>query len=93
MQVPVEDLIKGMIVQSGNDATVALAEGVGGTVERFVQLMNDQAKALAIVRKRWPKVSEPAPMIGGNGCVLVHVQGESGGSMWLGIEPDGYTHS
>jgi D-alanyl-D-alanine carboxypeptidase (penicillin-binding protein 5/6) len=31
MQVPVEDLIKGMIVQSGNDATVALAEGVGGT--------------------------------------------------------------
>ena len=32
MQVPVDDLIKGMIVQSGNDATVALAEGVGGTV-------------------------------------------------------------
>ena len=29
MQVPVEDLIKGMIVQSGNDATMALAEGVG----------------------------------------------------------------
>ena len=32
MRVPVEDLIKGMIVQSGNDATIALAEGVGGTV-------------------------------------------------------------
>ena len=48
MQVPVEDLIKGMIVQSGNDATVALAEGVGGTVEHFVQLMNDQAKALGM---------------------------------------------
>lgn len=48
MRVPVEDLIKGMIVQSGNDATVALAEGVGGTVERFVQLMNDQAKALGM---------------------------------------------
>jgi serine-type D-Ala-D-Ala carboxypeptidase (penicillin-binding protein 5/6) len=48
MQVPVEDLVKGMIVQSGNDATVALAEGVGGTVERFVQLMNDQAKALGM---------------------------------------------
>jgi D-alanyl-D-alanine carboxypeptidase (penicillin-binding protein 5/6) len=32
MQVPVEDLIKGMIVQSGNDATTALAEGVGGSV-------------------------------------------------------------
>ena len=48
MKVPVEDLIKGMIVQSGNDATVALAEGVGGTVERFVQLMNDQAKILGM---------------------------------------------
>jgi len=48
MQVPVEDLIKGVIVQSGNDATVALAEGVGGSVERFVQLMNEQAKALGM---------------------------------------------
>ena len=48
MMVPVEDLLKGMIVQSGNDATVALAEGVGGTVERFVQLMNEQAKALGM---------------------------------------------
>ena len=48
MKVPVEDLIKGMIVQSGNDATMALAEGVGGTAERFVQLMNDQAKALGM---------------------------------------------
>ena len=48
MQVPVEDLIKGMIVQSGNDATVALAEGVGGTVEQFVVLMNQQAKALGM---------------------------------------------
>ncbi|MBK9442698.1 MAG: D-alanyl-D-alanine carboxypeptidase [Comamonadaceae bacterium] len=48
MMVPVEDLIKGMVVQSGNDATVALAEGVGGSVERFVQLMNDQAKVLGM---------------------------------------------
>ncbi|NBO77803.1 MAG: D-alanyl-D-alanine carboxypeptidase, partial [Betaproteobacteria bacterium] len=48
MQVPVEDLLKGMIVQSGNDATVALAEGVGGSVERFVELMNQQAAALGM---------------------------------------------
>jgi D-alanyl-D-alanine carboxypeptidase (penicillin-binding protein 5/6) len=48
MQVPVEDLLKGMIVQSGNDATIALAEGVAGSVERFVQLMNDQALALGM---------------------------------------------
>ena len=48
MKVPVDDLIKGMIVQSGNDATVALAEGVAGSVERFVQLMNDQAVFLGM---------------------------------------------
>ena len=48
MQVPVEDLIKGMIVQLGNDATMALAEGVGGSAERFVQMMNDQARVLGM---------------------------------------------
>ncbi len=48
MQVPVEDLIKGMIVQSGNDATMALAEGVGGTAEHFVAMMNEQAKVLGM---------------------------------------------
>ena len=48
MQVPVEDLIKGMVVQSGNDAAMALAEGVGGSVETFVQMMNDQAQALGM---------------------------------------------
>jgi D-alanyl-D-alanine carboxypeptidase (penicillin-binding protein 5/6) len=48
MHVPVDDLIKGMIVQSGNDATMALAEGVGGTAEHFVELMNQQAKALGM---------------------------------------------
>jgi D-alanyl-D-alanine carboxypeptidase (penicillin-binding protein 5/6) len=37
-----------MIVQSGNDATVLLAEAVGGSVERFVELMNQQAKALGM---------------------------------------------
>jgi serine-type D-Ala-D-Ala carboxypeptidase (penicillin-binding protein 5/6) len=50
MTVKVEDLIKGMIVQSGNDATIALAEGVAGSVERFVQLMNEQAKVLGMTK-------------------------------------------
>ena len=53
MKVPVEDLIKGMIVQSGNDATVALAEGVAGSVERFVQLMNDQAVFLGMLKTQY----------------------------------------
>lgn len=48
MQVRVDDLLKGMIVQSGNDATVALAEGVAGSVEHFVHLMNEQARALGM---------------------------------------------
>ena len=48
MQVPIDDLLKGMIVQSGNDATMALAEAVGGTAENFVRLMNEQAKAFGM---------------------------------------------
>ena len=47
-KVKVEDLVKGMIVISGNDATVALAEAVGGTVEGFVELMNRQALAFGL---------------------------------------------
>lgn len=42
-QVSVDDLLKGMIVQSGNDATVALAEAVAGSEPAFVALMNDEA--------------------------------------------------
>jgi serine-type D-Ala-D-Ala carboxypeptidase (penicillin-binding protein 5/6) len=47
--VSVQDLILGMIVQSGNDATIALAERIGGTEETFVQLMNANAKRLSMV--------------------------------------------
>ncbi|MBA3597675.1 MAG: D-alanyl-D-alanine carboxypeptidase [Methylibium sp.] len=47
-QVSVDDLLKGMIVQSGNDATVVLAEGVGGTYEQFVEMMNRQAQAFGL---------------------------------------------
>ncbi len=42
-QVSVDDLLKGMIVQSGNDATVALAEAVAGSEPAFVALMNEEA--------------------------------------------------
>ncbi|MEP6885798.1 MAG: D-alanyl-D-alanine carboxypeptidase family protein [Gammaproteobacteria bacterium] len=47
--VTVEDLILGMIVQSGNDATIALAERVAGTEETFAQLMNANATRLKMV--------------------------------------------
>jgi serine-type D-Ala-D-Ala carboxypeptidase (penicillin-binding protein 5/6) len=46
--VPAEVLIKGMIVQSGNDATIALAERVGGTESAFAELMNEYAKRIGM---------------------------------------------
>lgn len=46
--VKIEDLVKGMIIQSGNDATVALAEHVAGTEESFVGLMNKVAAELGM---------------------------------------------
>jgi D-alanyl-D-alanine carboxypeptidase (penicillin-binding protein 5/6) len=47
-EVPVEDLIKGMIVQSGNDATIVLAEKLGGTESGFVTIMNEYARRLGM---------------------------------------------
>jgi D-alanyl-D-alanine carboxypeptidase (penicillin-binding protein 5/6) len=47
-QIPVDILIKGMIVQSGNDATVALAERVGGSEPAFAQMMNAYARRLGM---------------------------------------------
>src|ERR1700676_3575370 len=47
-QIPAEVLIKGMLVQSGNDATIALAEKVGGTESAFAQIMNTYAKRLGM---------------------------------------------
>ena len=47
--VSVQDLILGMIVQSGNDATIALAERIAGTEETFAQMMNANAKRLGMV--------------------------------------------
>jgi len=46
--IPAEILIKGMIVQSGNDATIALAEKIGGTESAFAELMNEYAKRLGM---------------------------------------------
>lgn len=47
-EVPVEALIQGVIVQSGNDATIVLAEKLGGTEDGFVQIMNEYAKRLGL---------------------------------------------
>ena len=47
-QVSVEDLLKGIIVVSGNDACIALAEGLSGTEQDFVVLMNEKAEELGL---------------------------------------------
>ena len=47
-EITIENLLKGIIIASGNDACVALAEGVAGTEENFVSLMNDKAKEIGM---------------------------------------------
>jgi serine-type D-Ala-D-Ala carboxypeptidase (penicillin-binding protein 5/6) len=62
MRPTVDELLHGMIVVSGNDASVALAEAVGGSVETFVGLMNRQAQAWGLKNTAFKNVtglSEP----------------------------------
>ena len=60
--VSVQDLILGMIVQSGNDATIALAERIAGTEETFAQLMNANAQRLKMVGSHFENSSGlPSP--------------------------------
>lgn len=51
--VKVEDLIRGMIVQSGNDACIVLAEGIAGSEEQFVEQMNAKAKQLGLTNSNF----------------------------------------
>jgi serine-type D-Ala-D-Ala carboxypeptidase (penicillin-binding protein 5/6) len=62
MTPKVDELLHGLITQSGNDAAVALAEGAAGSVENFVQLMNRQAQAWGLKNTEFKNVtgtSEP----------------------------------
>ena len=55
--VPLETLLKGMIVRSANDATIALAEHLGGSEEKFVAAMNDKARQLGLAHTRFTNVT------------------------------------
>ena len=57
MTPTVDELLKGLIVQSGNDAAVALAEAVGGTVEGFVGMMNRQAQTFGLKNTAYKNVA------------------------------------
>ncbi len=56
-QVSVEDLLKGMVIQSGNDASVALAEHVAGSEEAFAGLMNRHAERLGLTNSHFTNAS------------------------------------
>jgi serine-type D-Ala-D-Ala carboxypeptidase (penicillin-binding protein 5/6) len=60
-QVKIEDLLKGVIIQSGNDASVALAEHVGGNEDTFADMMNQHAKRLGMVNSHF-KNSDGLPI-------------------------------
>ncbi|MBV8503335.1 MAG: D-alanyl-D-alanine carboxypeptidase [Paucibacter sp.] len=57
MTPTVDQLLRGLIIQSGNDAAVALAEGVSGTVENFVAQMNRQAAAWGLKNTHFTNVT------------------------------------
>ena len=60
----VEELIKGIIVLSGNDACVVVAEGLAGTEEAFARMMNDRARALGMSNSTFANASGwPAPSL------------------------------
>ncbi|MEY4730637.1 MAG: hypothetical protein RL020_1795 [Pseudomonadota bacterium] len=48
MKVTVDELLRGMIIQSGNDASIALAESLGGTEDVFAQMMNKEAQRMGL---------------------------------------------
>ncbi|HLJ21617.1 MAG TPA: D-alanyl-D-alanine carboxypeptidase family protein [Stellaceae bacterium] len=55
-RVKVEDLVRGMIIQSGNDACIVLAEGLAGSEEAFVDQMNEKAKQLGLNNSHFANV-------------------------------------
>ena len=55
--VPVDDLIKGVIIQSGNDATVVLAEGIAGSEDAFAERMNLKAQELGMTESHFTNAS------------------------------------
>ena len=57
MTPTVDELLRGEIVQSGNDAAVVLAEGVGGTLDQFVAMMNRQAAAFGLKNTTFKNVT------------------------------------
>jgi D-alanyl-D-alanine carboxypeptidase (penicillin-binding protein 5/6) len=72
--VSVGDMLKGMIIQSGNDASIALAEVVAGSEEQFVELMNKQAQKMGLKDTRYVNsTGMPAPSHVTTALDMVHL--------------------
>ena len=56
-RIKIEDLVRGMIVQSGNDACIVLAEGLAGSEAAFVDLMNQKAKEIGLANSHFADVN------------------------------------
>ena len=56
-EISVENLLRGIIIASGNDACVALAEGIAGTEENFVSLMNEKAAEIGMTSTNFANTS------------------------------------
>ncbi|SNB51467.1 D-alanyl-D-alanine carboxypeptidase (penicillin-binding protein 5/6) [Arboricoccus pini] len=52
-RIKVEDLLRGIIIQSGNDACIVMAEGISGSVDEFVKLMNQKAQDLGLTNSHF----------------------------------------
>jgi serine-type D-Ala-D-Ala carboxypeptidase (penicillin-binding protein 5/6) len=56
-EISVENLLKGIIIASGNDACVALAEGIAGSEENFVDIMNEKAEEIGMLETKFANSS------------------------------------
>ena len=59
-RVSVEDLLRGIVVQSGNDATIVVAEGIGGSESAFAELMTEKAREIGMTNStfHFPHMAE-----------------------------------
>lgn len=75
------------------DSESIKAREIGRLIERISEGTLEQFKAYKTLSDRWAKVGIPQPVLGYPDSWLVEVTGESGSTMWIGIEPDGSTNS
>ena len=80
----IDDLLKGMIIQSGNDAAICLAEGLGGTEDQFAKRMTVEARRIGLTKSTFANptgLPDPGQLMTAReiaAAVALHHQGISG---------------